>query len=141
MAETEIVSERRYAVLQITPEFFVEMCKRKGVKQIFEVTENAVPDDARFVGIGPLNSIVNNPRSVFDISHAVLGILIESPSFPPVRANEPCTILAPPMFRLIRDEQEETEVKLKCPACGGEAVDDLTAGVRSCACGWSRRLR
>lgn len=113
--EKEIVIERRYAILQVTPELLVEICKGQLIKRFF-IEKHALPEDARIVGVGAMNSM--RQVSVFDTSHQIIGIVVESASYEPVLPGMPLPILDPPSFRLIQEGPHISEVDSKCPACG-----------------------
>lgn len=114
--EVEIKIERRYSILQVSPELLIEICKGNLIKRFF-VEDHALPEDARIVGVGVMNQSLRS-TTVFDTSHGVVGILIESQTFEPVLPGAPIPILTPCAFKLIQEGPSVSEVDSKCPACG-----------------------
>jgi len=119
--EKEIVIERRYAVLQVTPEFLIELAKGSNIKRIC-VEEFFLPPDARIVGVGPMNP--SRLNYMFDASSGVVGILVQSETFENVLPGAPIPILQPPKFKLI--EEAPVGFEAKCPSCGKLTLIDST---------------
>lgn len=130
--ETEIKIERRYAILQVTPEFLVALCKDGNVKRIF-VEKNMLPKDTRFVGVGSMQ-----PAFTFNPLAAVIGIIVESESFADVPLGSMLPILEPPTFKLI--EEAPLGIEAKCPSCGALALQDCVCCTppkkRCLECSW-----
>jgi hypothetical protein len=115
------VNERRYKILQVSPEFLVSLTKYdKPVT--FEVFENALPQDAKLVGVSP-----SSPAFYFEGSRYVVALVVESESFEPVPVGVPLPFLNPPSFRVLKAEEviDKIKEKLRCPKCGQETVETL----------------
>lgn len=138
--EKEIIIERRYAVLQASPEFLIALCIGTSIKRVF-IEEHALPDDARIVGVGPMNPA--RQTHIFDASHGVVGIIIQSATFENVLPGAPIPILPPPKFKLI--EEAPKGIEAKCPACGELALvdgnGDLEPVKRCTKCDWTKKRK
>lgn len=77
----------RRKLLRVSAQLLVDMCKGNPSPRYYEVTENALPDDARAVG-GEYGSMWD----VFDVA-------IESDAFQDVPDGASLPILSPPVFR------------------------------------------
>lgn len=135
----EVKITRRYAILQVTPEFLVALSVGTSIKTVY-IKEHALPLDARIVGVGPMNPI--RQTSVFDASHGLIGILVESETFEDIPPGLPLPILPPPNFKLLEEAPPLSEIESKCPSCGASGAEGLKpAGAnnvcRKCSnCGW-----
>lgn len=138
--EQLVTFERRYAILQVTPEFLVSLCKGTTIQRVL-VEENVIPPDSRVVGVGPIHA----PRmtSVFDASHGIIGIVIESATFEDIPAGLPLPILQPPKFKLIAEIPKGIEQK--CPACGelslsliDKTLEQNKSKIECAKCGWMK---
>jgi hypothetical protein len=69
--------ERRLAILLVTPELFIELCKPG--KHELEVAQHPLPKDARFVGADVMRQSVD-----FDAGTACVRIIFESDELRPV---------------------------------------------------------
>jgi predicted RNA-binding Zn-ribbon protein involved in translation (DUF1610 family) len=139
--EVEIKIERRYAIVQVTPEFLVALCKGNFIKRVF-IEEHALPLDAEIVGTGIMNQ--GRQTHVFDASHGVVGILIKSASFEDVLPGLPIPILPAPRFKLIEEAPKGFESK--CPACGELSLNSINEGptmvkIECAKCGWTKYTR
>lgn len=138
--EKEIIIERRYCVLQVSPEFLIELAKGSNIKRVL-IEENFLPDDARIVGVGPMNPA--RQTHIFDASHGVVGILIQSESYENVLPGAPIPILQPPKFKLIEEAPQGFEAK--CPSCGKlTLIDarDFDGPKKLCTnCNFQKRLK
>lgn len=133
------VNERRYGILQVSPEFLIEMSKHrdKSAKNFF-VEENPLPDDARMVACDVANVQMN---SLFDIKRGVVSILIESSTFQPVPLGEPIPYLLPPRFKyfLADPKPPAPDPLLKCPSCGAEnGLKPFHEHLLCSECGWAK---
>ena len=89
------MKERRWVVLQVTPEFLVEMCKWTSVQQ-FYVNGNALPQDAHMVGAAEHRNSTH-----WSGERGMFMIIIESELFEPVPFGEMLPILNPPTFQRV----------------------------------------
>lgn len=127
----DIVIERRYAILQVSPEYLVTLCKFHGEVNCLE---NGLPEDARMVSVG----VYQTKTFQFDIVSGMVGIIIESASFEDVPPGVPLPVLSPPKLSFRRKNISTEEIDAKCPACGAFKLEGFFKSIRCTACQWEK---
>ncbi len=102
-------SERRLAILLITPDLILEWCKPG--KQIIEVIQHALPEDSKIFGAG-----TSRPTYEFDADLACFKVIFESASLPPVPVGARIPVWPAPVFR--KETTKEEAKVFSCPKCG-----------------------
>jgi len=87
------MNKRKLAILRVTPETFIELCKPG--EQHFKVTGNALPEDARVYGVGDPAAYRYTPHV-----HAI-DIVLTSESFEEIPEGNILPVLPPPIFERI----------------------------------------
>lgn len=106
---------RRLAILQVSPESFVEICKAG--RRSFSVKNNPVPNDARIVGVGPEGS--GNKLFAYNTETACVNIILESESFAHVPEGFAIPYLPCPVLMVEMDASMPV-----CFECGSAMVPD-----------------
>ena len=84
------VQMQRRAVLNVSGEFLVEMCKHGSARHL-TVMANALPEDARIVG--------------YDVDHVGgVRLILESETFPETPPAARLPELEPPMFQVVYED-------------------------------------
>lgn len=91
----------KVALLELTPELFVDFCKasKNGPPRRFEVVENALPDDAEVSAIAHMSDPLR-------LHHGTVLLHIKSESFADVPEGGFIPKLPPIMFRTVEDPPE-----------------------------------
>ena len=92
---TELTKARRMRRLHIAPDFLLELCKSKG-RRTFEVTANALPDDARCVG------------AYYEPMYARWELYLTSETFDEVDPSVELPVLDSPLWHEIYDPTPTT---------------------------------
>lgn len=90
---SEAIRTRRLAILRVSPEWIVEMCRQRETPTRFWCTDNALPADVKFHGAG--SDVEWSSKT------ATYDIIVESDTFDEVEIGKPLPVLPPPLIQTI----------------------------------------
>lgn len=117
------MNSRKLAALQVTPEFLIEFCKSG--EHHFQVTDHALPADAKIVSVGSVGI-------EYSVRRHTLLIVLQSEEFQPVPEGQIIPLLPAVQFERNRSTKK-LERKLTTTLNALHTIDEMTAdsGVNS----------